>query len=262
MRLCRVCVCLRLCGWWPVTPADGSEEGLPELPAANLARRLSEWLSGPRSRALRRAQIGLCERVLEVGAGHCVVTPELSRRAAGRVISIDVISTFAKTAQIQQLTGLTADGRALPFRDGSFDLVFFQNALLWIDDYQVAIAEAARVLAPDGSLVAIEPDYGGMIEHPDLGLKRMWMAGLTAAGADPLIGRKLPAACGEHLDVHVELAHLPRKAEPEAVKLLSDLPLNEEDRQRLGPIMNRLEASTGWQYFLHVPYFLIVAEKT
>ncbi|MFP3905061.1 MAG: class I SAM-dependent methyltransferase, partial [Armatimonadota bacterium] len=188
------------------TPAS-SQKGIPERPALELAIRLSEWLSGPRSRALRRAQIGLRRSVLEIGAGHCVVTPELQRRARGPVISTDISPSSSRPESV----GVAADGCALPFDDHSFDLVFFQNTLLWVADFETAIAEAVRVLTPGGSLVAIEPDYGGMMEHPDLGLQTMWITGLTAAGADPRMGRKLPAACQEHLQVHVELAHLPRR---------------------------------------------------
>lgn len=223
-----------------------------------MAARLSEWLSGPRSRALRRAQIGLRRSVLEIGAGHCVVTPELQRRARGPVVSIDISPSGAAVDS----EAVAADGCALPFRDACFDLVFFQNTLLWIADFEAAIAEAVRVLAPAGVLVAIEPDYGGMIEHPDLGLQAMWVTGLTEVGGDPYIGRKLPAACQQHLQVHVELAHLPRRAEPDAARLLFDLPLHDTDRQKLDGIIKRLETSTGWQHFVHVPYFLIVAEKT
>ncbi len=41
--------------------------------------------------------------------------------------------------------------------------------------------------------MAIEPDYGGMIEYPpEIAAKDIWINALTRAGADPFMGRKLP----------------------------------------------------------------------
>lgn len=41
--------------------------------------------------------------------------------------------------------------------------------------------------------MAIEPDYGGMLEWPEgVGLKEVWIAALTRVGADPRWGGKLP----------------------------------------------------------------------
>ncbi len=57
-----------------------------------------------------------------------------------------------------------------------------------------AIKEIYRVLQPKGMLVAIEPDYGGMIEYPpEIATGDLWIAALSRAGADPCIGRKLPS---------------------------------------------------------------------
>ena len=78
-------------------------------------------------------------------------------------------------------------GRAeqLPLADGTFDLVFCQFALVWLDGPAVA-REVFRVLQPGGVLAAIEPDYGGMIEHPpEIATRDLWMAALAAPGPNP-----------------------------------------------------------------------------
>jgi SAM-dependent methyltransferase len=216
---------------------------------------VAAWLAGPRGRALRRARIGLRRRVLEVGCGHGVVTEELRRRAAGEVVSLDV-SPYPGAS-------LVADATHLPFPDASFDLVFFQNVLLWVADRPAAVAEAARVLQPGGDLVALEPDYGGMMEYPDLGLAAVWRAALTRAGADPLVGRKLPGLCEEAgLQVWVELTHLPQPAHPDALRLLERHELTEAERRQVEAARRALAASRGqWGVFLHVPYFVVVAGK-
>ncbi len=240
---------------------DPSSPPRPELPSKAEARQISEWLAGPRSRALRRAGIGRRERILEVGAGHCVVIAELQRRCRGTVTALDHdVGALSDATGAERIGG---DALRLPFSPSSFDLVFFQNTLLWIPDAESALQEAARVLEPQGVVVAIEPDYGGMMEYPDWGIRQLWIHGLTAAGADPFIGRKLPAACeAAGLRTWVELAHIPQPAEVAALKLLEGLPLTAQQRQIAENVARAIEQAPGqWSFFLHVPYFLIVATK-
>lgn len=241
----------------------GQSSGRPDLPTEAQARQISEWLAGPRSRALRRAGIGRRERVLEVGAGHCVVTPELQRRARGSVVALDCDVAAIRSAHLAHSRCIAGDARRLPFNSGSLDLVFFQNTLLWIPQIESAVHEAARVLAPQGALVALEPDYGGMMEHPDWGVRQLWIQGLSEAGADPFVGRKLPGLCeAAGLRTWVELAHIPQPAEAEALRLLDDLPLTDQQRQIAENVARAIEEAPGqWSFFLHVPYFLIVATK-
>lgn len=231
-----------------------SRAATPSLPAPGLAGLLSSWLAGPRGRALRRAQIGLRRRVLEVGCGHGVVTEELRRRAAGTVVTLDPAPASAVVA---------GRAEALPFPAASFDLVFFQNVLLWVSSVESALQEAARVLEPGGQVVALEPDYGGLLEYPDLGLGEVWQAGLSRAGATPCVGRELPARCAAAgLEVWVELAHLPRAATAATVSLLEGLPLTAEEQARVEGARRRLENQrTPWEVFLHVPYFILVAGR-
>ena len=226
----------------------------PNLPPPDLAQALSDWLAGPRSRALRRARIGLRHRVLEVGCGHGLVTADLRRRAAGSVVTLDPGPSAAD---------LAARAEHLPFRDSSFDLVFFQNVLLWVSPLEAALREAARVLAPGGDLVALEPDYGGLLEHPSLGLGDLWRAGLTRAGADPCVGRRLPALCETAgLQVWVELAHLPQPASPAALRLLEGLPLTAAELLQVAEAHRALENKPSlWGVFVHVPYVIVVAGK-
>ena len=48
---------------------------------------------------------------------------------------------------------MRADAYSLPFRDGSFDLVFSSLMLQWCDDLDAVFAEIARVLKPGGVLL-------------------------------------------------------------------------------------------------------------
>jgi SAM-dependent methyltransferase len=166
-------------------------------------------------------------------------------------------------AELAEARRIAGDVLRLPFGANSFDLVFFQNTLLWIADAESACQEAARVLDSGGALVAVEPDYGGMMEHPDWGIRQLWIQGLSEAGADPFVGRKLPGACeAAGLRTWVELAHIPQPAEAAALKLLDGLPLTAQQCQIAANVARAIEQAPGqWSFFLHVPYFLIVATK-
>jgi len=227
------------------------------------SQALAEWLTGPRSRALRRAAIGQRVRVLEVGSGHGVVTGELKRRARGMVVCLDRDLDALGRAAMADVPRVAGDCERLPFTDASFDLVFFQNVLLWVPGLEAAVQESVRVLEPGGALVAIEPDFGGTMEHPAMGLRELWFAGLLAAGADPALGRKLPGACeAAGLRTWVELSHLPRAAEPEAVRLLEDLPLTEQQREQVRSLADAVgRRASRWSLFIHVPYVLVIASK-
>jgi len=236
----------------------------PDLPSLDQSRALAQWLAGPRARLLRRAYIGRRKRVLEVGCGHGVVTGELVRRSAGSVVAIDRIIEPVAVVPPAGAEVLAADARQLPFPSASFDLIFCQNVLMWVPKVHSAIREMARTLQPGGALVAMEPDYGGMMEYPpEIAVRDLWLAGLTRAGADPEIGRGLPPMCeATGLDVWIELQGVPQPATPEATRLLLDLPLSEDERSRALHAAEAIEARRGkWDVFVHVPYVLVIATK-
>jgi ubiquinone/menaquinone biosynthesis C-methylase UbiE len=52
-----------------------------------------------------------------------------------------------------------ADGRSLPFEDQTFDMVVFDSTLSHVPDPARALAEASRVLRPEGWLAAFDGDY-------------------------------------------------------------------------------------------------------
>jgi SAM-dependent methyltransferase len=90
-------------------------------------------------------------RTLDVGCGEGRVARDLAAR--GHVVTaIDASPTLLRYAREADPTGqyLVADGAALPFPDGAFDLVVAYNTLMDIADMPGAVREAVRVLAPGG----------------------------------------------------------------------------------------------------------------
>ena len=218
------------------------------LPSPHLLELQASWLAPARARALRQIDVGRRRTVLDLGCGYGAVTEELVRRAGGRVVAFDV-----NRAAVSQAPGERIQGTAerLPFAPRSFDLVFSQFSLLWMP--RTGIDEITRVLTNDGVLVALEPDYDGLIEWPPESVSRdLWSAALLRAGADPLIGRMLPerlAASG----LHVEVALLDTLTAPAADRLdfLNELPLNDEERARLRSLAPATVA--------HLPVFIVTA---
>jgi SAM-dependent methyltransferase len=70
------------------------------------------------------------------------------------VVGLDASPTLLEFAREADPDGeyVLGDATALPFADASFDLVVFYNALMDVDDMGGAVAEAARVLEPEGWL--------------------------------------------------------------------------------------------------------------
>jgi SAM-dependent methyltransferase len=110
------------------------------------------------------------ERVLDLGCGRGAVLTAVARRLpAGRATGIDVWSTRDQSGNAREVTvrnaaleGVgervdveTADMRALPFPDATFDLVVSSLAIHNIAskaERRRAVAEAFRVLKPGGRL--------------------------------------------------------------------------------------------------------------
>jgi ubiquinone/menaquinone biosynthesis C-methylase UbiE len=235
-----------------------------DLPSAEFLRQQADWLAPARARALRRAGIGQRRKVLDLACGFGAVTDELVRRSNGEVVALDcrqnVLSRDSKS--FDGAGRICGDALCLPFADDIFDLVFCQFTFLWIDARR-AIKEIHRVLQLLGVLVAIEPDFGGMIEYPpEISTRDLWIAALTRAGADPYIGRKLPGMM-EHRGWKTEANLLDRVMPPSPVRfaLLRELPLKEEDKIALARIEAADAALVESAKVVHLPMFIIIGER-
>lgn len=111
-------------------------------------------------------------RVLDLACGTGIVARHVTPRvgATGSVTGIDInphMLTVARAAAENEGVGIDfREGRAeaLPFADGSFDLVTCQHAFQFFEDRAAAAREIQRVLAPGGR-VAIAT-WQGLSQHP------------------------------------------------------------------------------------------------
>lgn len=122
-------------------------------------------------------------RVLDLGCGTGGALPALAARypdAALHAVDLAPAMARAAAARAPRARVLCADGAALPFADGAFDLVFCNLVLQWEDDPRPTLAEVRRVLAPRGLLLLTS--FGPDTLHE---LREAWGAADRAAGAEP-----------------------------------------------------------------------------
>ena len=97
-------------------------------------------------------------RVLELGAGWCDFSNNVH---AQRVVAMDLDTTVQRAAarHVEAVVGDCTD--LSRFVDGEFSVVFASNLLEHLDrtDAGLLLAEAARVLAPDGRLILLQPNF-------------------------------------------------------------------------------------------------------
>ena len=96
------------------------------------------------------------QRVLELAAGTGVATAELARALpAADIVATDLNPAMVSWAadRISGATWLQADAQCLDFPGASFDVVVCQFGVMFFPDKPTAFAEAARVLAPGGTML-------------------------------------------------------------------------------------------------------------
>jgi SAM-dependent methyltransferase len=107
-------------------------------------------------------------RILDVGCGEGQAEVAIGRLQISqvRLVGVDravskVIAASRETASHNQRVEFAAgDACRLPFRDGAFDSVYSVAVLQHVSDLESAVAEFARVTAPRGRVVGVEPDNG------------------------------------------------------------------------------------------------------
>ncbi len=114
---------------------------------------------------LERAGIRVAGRVLDAGCGGGGMPLSLSEEAR-QVIGIDPIDRFgqagvrlARERRVDNLQFALADGMALPFANGSFDLVLSHAVIEHVSDATLYLRECARVLAANGRIYLSTAPY-------------------------------------------------------------------------------------------------------
>ena len=105
------------------------------------------------------AAVGPAARLLEMGVGTGRVALPLhrrGRRVVGVDLSLPMLERYRAKAAAEGLAPpplLRADATRLPFRDACVDAVLEVHVLHLIPDWELALAEARRVLVPGGTVL-------------------------------------------------------------------------------------------------------------
>lgn len=95
--------------------------------------------------------------ILDVGCGVGLYTGRF-RRFSPRVVGVEVDLPVAIQARQQALDIVLAPAEALPFADGSFDVVFSHEVIEHVADDRRTAAEMVRVAAPGGRIILFCPN--------------------------------------------------------------------------------------------------------
>lgn len=114
---------------------------------------------------LERAGVGVRGRVLDAGCGGGGMPLSLAEEAAA-VVGIDPVERFqdagvrlGRERGLGNLHFALADGMALPFPNGAFDLVLSHAVIEHVADAPLYLRECARVLAPQGHVYLSTAPY-------------------------------------------------------------------------------------------------------
>ena len=177
-------------------------------------------------------------RALDVGCGLGSISVGLAEAIApGELHGIDIepsqVAIAAQTAQERGLDNAkfrVADLKAMPFENGSFDVVHCSDTLAFVSDTDAALKEMKRVLKVGGILGCREIIMDSFLIHPDpepRPLTRGYAVFadlLEADGCHPQMGKDLAAHLSKagFTDIRMSAA-FDVFSGPERLKLIYDL---------------------------------------
>ncbi|MGN6606802.1 MAG: class I SAM-dependent methyltransferase [Jatrophihabitans sp.] len=144
------------------------------------------------------------QRLLDLGSGPGTITADLAELVApGEVTALEhTDGAIALTRAELDRRGVAArfvvgDGAALPFDDGSFDVVHAHQVLQHVADPVAVLREMIRVTAPGGIVAVRDTDYGAWAWWPAIPSLDRWRElyalAARANGGEPDAGRRLLA---------------------------------------------------------------------
>jgi len=156
---------------------------------------------------------------IDLGCGPRGIVDLLAERVGpeGRVIGLDynpdsiaLARDFVIANRLTNVTFVVGDARRTGLPAASFDLVHTRTLLINVPEPAEVVAEMTRLARPGGWVAAMEPDVVLSLCYPPHPawdrLAEIFMQVQDGDGADPHVGRRLPALLQEAglVDVSVE----------------------------------------------------------
>src|SRR5512133_438032 len=138
----------------------------------NLRARKSAYVNAegddPRQFAFEAIAEARPQRVLEVGGGEGELAERLQNELGVEGVGIDQSEGMVELQRSKGIDARVGDVQHLPFDDGEFDVALAAWMLYHVPDLDGALAELARVLKPNGRLVAVTNAVDHLQELSDL----------------------------------------------------------------------------------------------
>ncbi|WRH76558.1 MAG: class I SAM-dependent methyltransferase [Sphingobium sp.] len=96
------------------------------------------------------------DNVLDLGAGAGIIAVMNFRGKARRICGIDLDPRVIDNPYLDE--GQVCDANSIPYPDNSFDLIFSDNVFEHLEQPELVLKEAARVLKPGGRLLFKTPN--------------------------------------------------------------------------------------------------------
>jgi SAM-dependent methyltransferase len=126
---------------------------------SRFAVRAAAWETAtgpdPRLLAVEAVAEAAPRRVLEVGSGRGELAERIARELGADVVAVDQSERMVELTRARGVDARLGDVQDLPFPDDSFDCALAAWMLYHVPDLDRGLAELARVLRPDGRLVAV-----------------------------------------------------------------------------------------------------------
>ncbi|RHZ62442.1 class I SAM-dependent methyltransferase [Aspergillus thermomutatus] len=146
--------------------------------------RSHTWRTAANSAAYLLPHLRPDMRILDVGCGPGTITVDLARLVPnGHITGLErapeVLPQARALAASHSLTNIdfvAGDANALPFADGTFDLVLCHQVLQHVRDPVHILREMRRVAKVGGLVAARESDYAGFVWYPETAGMEAWRA--------------------------------------------------------------------------------------
>jgi SAM-dependent methyltransferase len=127
--------------------------------AARLGHPSYVWRAGQERRLALVRQWARLDgaRILDAGCGVGMYTEQF-RRFSPHVTGVEIDLAVARQASSRLAGIVVAPAEALPFADGSFDVLFSHEVIEHVTDDAAAAVEMLRVVAPGGRIVIFCPN--------------------------------------------------------------------------------------------------------
>jgi SAM-dependent methyltransferase len=209
------------------------------------------------------------QKILEIGCGTGALLEELGQHSFklyGLEKDPQRVIEATQNLKATKIESQIAQGNieSAPYENRTFESILSHFVFLWIHDLQKAFEECARILKPHGFLALFgEPDYEGLIEFPDTGLKNAIIQNLHAEGANPLVARELSKSFSPFFQVVQWIVPSIPWVTPTASK----------DLYQEYEFLTQILGSNDWhpelmyqainndQYFLYIPIFCVLLQK-